>query len=171
MLTTNDLSFIVKKSVFIKYICIFLIILLLWQIISSINAIKDIFKDNIKETNSHIENYNIDNTKLSDSLKIELFGKYIPKQLNQNNIKQSLLDIHVIGIMYANDKGSSKVIMRFANGLEKSFKIGDTIPDSGGAIILHILHNEIIVSHDGVLERLSLPKNELIFDKPLKPLY
>lgn len=96
-----------------------------------------------------------------------LFGQYVPI-LSDNQIKQSSLDLEVIGIMYSSDKINSQVLIRAAGGEEELYKIGDNLP--GGAIIKKINKQGIVVFYKGELERLSLPKNELLFDKPAKAL-
>ena len=96
-----------------------------------------------------------------------LFGDYIPN-LATADIKNSTLDIELIGIMYSVAKKKSQVLIKDAGGNEQSYGLGDTLP--GGAVIRQIGKNRIIVLYNGSLESLSLPKNELIFDEPAKPL-
>lgn len=97
-----------------------------------------------------------------------LFGTYVPVNLGDADIKQSQLDVQLVGIMYSDKEKDSQVIIRSASGIEQYYMVGDTLP--GGAIIKRITRQEIVVLHNGSLESLSLPKNELIFDVPAKPL-
>jgi len=97
-----------------------------------------------------------------------LFGSYVPVNLGDADIKQSQLDVELVGIMYANKEQDSQVIVRTAGGEEQFYMIGDTLP--GGAVIKRITKQGIVVLHNGALESLSLPKNELNFDAPAKPL-
>ncbi|MFC3907772.1 type II secretion system protein N [Legionella dresdenensis] len=96
-----------------------------------------------------------------------LFGNYVP-DINNADIKQSRLDLSVLGIMYSEKEDESQVLLKAAQGEEKTYVIGDTVP--GGAVIKRITENGIVVLHNGALESLSLPKNELIFDRPAQPL-
>ncbi|KTD18582.1 general secretion pathway protein C [Legionella lansingensis] len=97
-----------------------------------------------------------------------LFGAYVPTNLADAEIKQSMLDVEVVGILFSNKEENSQVIIRAGGGQEKIYMIGDTLP--GGAVIKRISENGVVVLHNGVLESLSLPKNELLFDAPAKPL-
>lgn len=96
-----------------------------------------------------------------------LFGDYVPN-LADGDIKQSMLDFQVVGILYAPSEKDSQVIIRPGGGEDKYYFVGDTLP--GGAIIKRISAKAVVVLHKGALESLSLPKNELIFDPPAKPL-
>lgn len=97
-----------------------------------------------------------------------LFGNYIPANLSEAEIKQSMLDVQVVGIMYSPQEKESLVTIRAAGGEEKTYGVGDELP--GGAIIKRISEKGIVVLHNGALESLSLPNNELRFDPPAKPL-
>jgi len=98
---------------------------------------------------------------------LPLFGDYVP-DITETEIRQSKLNVEIVGIMYASDKKQSQVLILDANGEEKPYLLGDTLP--GGAEIKQISKNRIVVLHNGELESLSLPQNELLFEKPAKPL-
>ncbi|MCW8398304.1 general secretion pathway protein GspC [Legionella sp. PATHC038] len=95
-----------------------------------------------------------------------LFGVYVSNNLS--SIKKSMLNVTLVGILFANKLNNSQVIIRSATGEEKTYKLGDTIP--GGAVIKRIMASGILVERNGTLESLSLPKNELIFEPVAKPL-
>lgn len=95
-----------------------------------------------------------------------LFGVYVSNNLA--SIKKSMLNVTLVGIMFATPINESQVIIRSANGEEKTYKTGDTVP--GGAVIKRIMATGILVDRRGTLESLSLPKNELIFEPVAKPL-
>ncbi|CEK11081.1 type II secretion system protein N [Legionella hackeliae] len=99
---------------------------------------------------------------------VPLFGNYVPTNLTDADIKQSMLDVEVVGIMFDKKEEHSQVILKAGGGQEKIYSIGDSLP--GGAIIKRISPNGVVVLHNGALESLSLPKNELIFEAPAKPL-
>lgn len=95
-----------------------------------------------------------------------LFGDYVPP-LAEANIKESTLNVEIVGIMYSLNAEESQVLIEEENS-EHIYTVGDTLP--GGAVIKRIDENEIVVLYNGSLESLSLPKNNLIFNKPAKPL-
>lgn len=97
-----------------------------------------------------------------------LFGTYLPNNLSDADIKQSMLDVEVVGIMYSSKENESQVILKAGGGEEQYYLVGDKLP--GGAVIKRITEKTVVVLHNGALEKLSLPKNELIFIAPAKPL-
>ncbi|MCW8384881.1 general secretion pathway protein GspC [Fluoribacter dumoffii] len=99
-------------------------------------------------------------------LHTSLFGVYVSNNLS--SIKKSMLNVTLVGILFAHKLNDSQVIIRSATGEEKTYKLGDAIP--GGAVIKRIMANGILVERNGTLESLSLPKNELIFEPVAKPL-
>lgn len=105
-----------------------------------------------------------------DSFKIiskaSLFGVYVPDNLN--SVRKSMLDVTIVGILFADNISDSQVIIRASGGEEKNYKLGDTIP--GDAVIKRIMAKGVLVERQGTLERLSLPKNDLIFEPVAQPL-
>lgn len=97
-----------------------------------------------------------------------LFGEYMPLNLNDATVRQSTLDAEVAGILFSKNPELSQAILRFSDGLERSFRVGDKLP--GGAVIRRITADGILVWHNGALESLSLPKNNLTFEPPLRPM-
>ena len=100
--------------------------------------------------------------------KSALFGEYLPPNMDESSIKQTMLNVKLVGIMYADKIENSQVIIRSAGGEDKNYHLGDKIP--GGAIIKRILADGILLEYQGALERLSFPKNELKFEPPARPL-
>lgn len=105
---------------------------------------------------------------LSSILNNSLFGIYVPNDLNDGTVKKSMLDVTLVGILLADNEEDSQVIIRSASGDERTYKIGDKIP--GDALIKRIRASGVLVQRNGVLESLSLPKNELTFEPVPKPL-
>ena len=97
-----------------------------------------------------------------------LFGVYVPNNLNDTSVKKSMLNVTLVGILFANQINESQVIIRSASGDERIYKLGDKIP--GGAVIKRIMASGILVEREGTLESLSLTKSELIFEPVAKPL-
>lgn len=96
-----------------------------------------------------------------------LFGEYTPT-LFDKEIRPSTLDFEVVGIVYSGKENASQVIIRVEKGDEFTYQVGDELP--GGAVIQEISKKGIVVLYNGVLESLSLPQNELLFDDPAQPL-
>jgi general secretion pathway protein C len=97
-----------------------------------------------------------------------LFGIYVPSDLNEGAVKKSMLNVTLVGILLADKDSESQVIIRSASGEEKTYKIGDKIP--GDASVERIMAWGVLVEHNGTLESLSLPKNDLVFEPVPKPL-
>lgn len=169
MLISDNLQIIHEKPLTAKILCAIMLMLIILVISNLISDYKKINNPVQKTQHSNFNQIKNNNQDIKKSLQIDIFGRYIPKQLGDTNIKPSLLDVNLLGVMYSDNKKSSTVLLRFANGLERSFKLGDTIP--GGAKIIHILLDGVIVKRDGTLERINLPKNELLFGKPLQPMH
>jgi len=101
-------------------------------------------------------------------LNSSLFGVYVPNDLSDDNVKKSMLNVTVVGILLADKTEDSQVIIRSAGGDEKTYNVGDKIP--GGVLIKRIMAGGVLVEHNGSLESLSLPKNDLTFEPIAKPL-
>jgi general secretion pathway protein C len=101
-------------------------------------------------------------------LNSSLFGIYVPSDLNEGAVKKSMLNVTLVGILLADKDSESQVIIRSASGEEKTYKIGDKIP--GDASVERIMAWGVLVEHNGTLESLSLPKNDLVFEPVPKPL-
>lgn len=119
-----------------------------------------------------VQEKNIPVTTKQDSfesiLNSSLFGVYVPNDLNENSVKKSMLNVTLVGILFADKMDDSQVIIRSAKGEEKTYRIGDTIP--GDAVVKRIMASGVLVEHHGTLESLSLPKNELTFEPVAAPL-
>ena len=98
---------------------------------------------------------------------VPLFGQYVPK-VSEVEIKQSTLDLEVVGIMFSSSETGSQVLVRAGGGEEHLYAVGDKLP--GGAMIKQINKSGIVVLYNGSMESLSLPQNTLLFDEPAKPL-
>lgn len=152
-----------------KWIIISLITLFSLLIILSYATL--FFPDTALQIPSSVEDKSLNNRKkesLDFILSSPLFGVYVSNDLNEDNVKKSMLNVNLVGVLLADKNEESQVIIQTANGEEKTYKIGDKIP--GGALIKRIMAGGILVEHNGTLESLSLPKNDLIFEPVAKPL-
>lgn len=167
MFVSNNLKLILAKPIISRLICFILFFLVLLQWLNFIFILQKAMQSKLSEKIT-LQYKNKHMVEISKNLNLDLFGKYVAKQLSNVNIQDSSLDLDIIGIMFAENKSESEVMLKFPNGVEKSFKIGDII--SSGAIIKHIYVDKVTVNRNGVLENLKLSKNKLIFDKPLQRL-
>lgn len=152
-----------KKKIAIS-VCILSGFLLIWEIAGAFQS----EKKEILVKSAAIKTNQQKITPNSPLFTTALFGAYVPTNLSEADIKQSLLDVEIVGIMFSENGRDSQVIIHTADGEEKFYLVGDTLP--GGAIIKRISQKGIVVLHNGALESLSLPKNELLFEGPAKPL-
>lgn len=110
--------------------------------------------------------------KISDveraSLQTPLFGEYVPKNLGDGEVRQSMLQLTIVGIMYSDNEQTSHVIVQGASGREQLYRVGDKLP--GGAVLKRITPDGILVNQNGVLESISFKKNVLMFEPEAKPL-
>ncbi len=105
-------------------------------------------------------------SKDSPLFKNTLFGDYIAV-LENEAINLPLLDIELVGILYADKGKGSQVIIKIGTE-EKIFSADDSIP--GGAVIKKIKKNTVEVLYHGVLRQLHLAKPSLIFSEAPTPL-
>lgn len=104
----------------------------------------------------------------SAAVNTPFFGEYLPKSLGDMNVKQSLLNLTIVGIIFSPNEGDSQAIIRSLSGEQNAYHVGDELP--GGVIIKRITPDGVLVGHKGVLESLSFPKNELLFEPLPSPL-
>lgn len=100
----------------------------------------------------------LDPQALRSSLSAALFGVYVPVSLSSADVKPSLLNMAVVGVLFSEDPSTSQVILRLSDGQERGFHVGDALPF--GAVIQRILPTGVLIEREGVLEQLSLPKKE-----------
>lgn len=166
MFASDDLKTYLLRPVVAQGICIFFVFLIILQWIS----LGTQFWQSTKTRSSQTKPISIENSQQTkqneQKLTWPLFGEYVPKQFGDMGIKQSKLDLEVVGILYSPRAKDSQVIVRTSMGEEKLFNIGDTLP--GNAVIKGISPDAVLVMYHGGLERLSLPKRALTFEPALK---
>ena len=164
-----DIKLALYRPIVPKSICFILILLTIWQIVIgmvsffSLDKTTSVRHDLVAETKIKEKT-----TSLNARLNTTFFGDYVPTSLNDADVKQSMLDLKVVGIMFATSEKASHVIILTAGGDEKTFFVGDSLP--GGAVIKRITPDGVLIRRNGVLESLTLPKNALTFDAPAQPL-
>ncbi|KTD11259.1 type II secretion system protein N [Legionella jamestowniensis] len=162
--TKFSLAYIDHKLLMAVFLFFLTFFLFLWEIINFFQSTKQVTVTTIYRKQPVQETLH----SRSPIFTTPLFGDYLPANLAEADIKQSMLDAEIVGIMFDDNEEYSQVIIKVGGGPEKVYSIGDSLP--GGAIIKRISPDAIVVLHNGALESLSLPKNELIFEAPAKPL-
>ncbi|WP_242602206.1 type II secretion system protein N [Legionella nagasakiensis] len=165
----SEIKAVLLKPEVPKLLAIGFIVLIAWQIIVGIRPVifpKD--STSFQMIAPQIKRGEVNQDSLANRLNTPFFGEYVPANLNDADIKQSMLNLNVVGIIFAENEQDSKVIISTASGKEQVYHIGDSLP--GGVVIKRITPQGVLVSHHGTIESLSLPKNELIFEPPAKPL-
>ena len=164
-----DVKLFLSRPIVPQSICLALILLMIWQISAGVFSFISLDKDKgVRHDQVTSNKTEAKKESLNAGLNTAFFGDYVPNNLNDADVKQSMLDLKVVGIMFANSEGASHVIIRTAGGREQTFSVGDLLP--GGAIIKRITADGVLIGRSGTLERLSLPKNALTFDPAAKPL-
>lgn len=154
----------VPQSIFIV-----LILLTIWQTYTGVVSFFPLDKaEDVRQVQGKASKIEAGQDSLTAGLNTTFFGDYVPNNLNDADVKQSMLNLKVVGIMFSETKEASHVIIRTAGGREQAFSVGDLLP--GGSIIKRITPDGVLIGRKGVLERLNLPKNVLIFEPPSKPL-
>lgn len=165
----SDIKVVLSRPIVPQSLCLILVLLLIWNMASGFYSIFSLDKV-ISVRHDKLTDVDI-KTKLdlsTASLNTPFFGDYVPQNLSDGGVKQSMLDLTVVGIMFDKSELASHVIIRMSGGLEQTFNKGDKLP--GGAVIKRITPDGVLIGRNGTLESLSLPKNALIFDAPAKPL-
>lgn len=162
-----DINAIVSKPLVPKVLCLILILLIFWQITGGIISFFSISQP--QAPTHQATPPTVSKSDLSQwTLNASLFGEYMPENIDGSIIKKSMLNLKVVGIFYTDNEAESSVLIHSAGDIEKIYHVGDVLP--GGAILKRITSTGILLSHHGEIERLSLPKNELLFASPPKPL-
>ncbi|MDX2345874.1 MAG: type II secretion system protein N [Legionella sp.] len=104
------------------------------------------------------------NIKMPLAINIQLFGDNLSDDADSTDVKRSALNISVVGILFASDEKKSHAMLALPDETVQLFRVGDKVP--GGAVIKKITPEKILLLHDGALESLSLPENELFFSPP-----
>lgn len=164
-----DVKLLFYKPMVAKLLCCAMGIILLFQFVL---AMIDLFTQDTTIANSL--NYGVatkpvmKQPSLQGMLQTAFFGDYVPKNINDGEVKQSMLDLKVVGIMSARQEDNSNVVIKVADGEEKTYRLGDELP--GDAVIKKITPTLVLILRKGTLESLGLSKNTLNFEAPPKSL-
>jgi general secretion pathway protein C len=163
-----DLQTFFSKPMVPRCICLGLTLLILWQVIAGVILFWHTTQHvNQQETVPYIPQDTNQETQ-NQGLRTAFFGEFVPRTIDDGNVKQSMLNLNIVGIIFAEKEDNSEVIIQSATGEQKAFGVGDTLP--GGVVIKRITSEGVLVSRNGTLESLSFPKVELNFEQPAEPL-
>jgi type II secretory pathway component PulC len=101
-------------------------------------------------------------------LKFKMFGDYA-LNLEPTEVENSQLNLSIVGIMYSTHPHLSQVIIQGENGFSKIYRQGDSL--GFNLILKKIEPDGVILTRNGHLERLNLPKMELQFEAKPPPLH
>jgi hypothetical protein len=150
----HDYRHLLEKPLFAKYSCFCLGFLIVWHFIylitHAIPSPAPLPPIPIKTKTATIV-----------FLKTPLFGQDLSKELNHEDIKPSMLNIKIEGVIFSTNESESSAILKTEHDPAQTYHVGDTIL---GAMIKQITPEGILLMRNGTLERLNLPKNELIFE-------
>jgi len=93
-----------------------------------------------------------------------LFGKYEEKKVVAQPVQpvvvpETRLNLKLRGVFSSRDKNAARAIIANPRGDEDSYRIGAQLP--GGAVLNEIYPDRVILEHNGQLETLKLPVEEL----------
>lgn len=163
-----ELKMVLTRPIVPMLICLLFAVLILWQLSSFFLSFYTAYQP--ESTTKLVVPAKKPGGKqsLNPGLQTPFFGEYMPADLKDVSIKKSMLNLEIVGIIFSHNEQDSHVILRTAAGTESAFHVGDLLP--GGVTIKRITADGVLVGHNGELESLSLPKNELIFEPAAKPL-
>lgn len=160
---------IVARPLVLQIVCAIFVFLIIWQIFygavffRNLNHVVSVHESRNAEDKA-VQNNNQTSLKESHIL----FGYYVPKNLDAGGVRQSQLNLTVVGVILATDEKDSEVILQKPNGEEHFYHVGDKLP--GGGVIKRITPKGVLVAREGALERLTLPQEEIRFEAPAEPL-
>ena len=164
-----DFKMVLSRPIFPQLLCLFVTILLIWEIVVGTRSFFSLDKAVSVRHDPLIEITKSDKKdSMNTALNTAFFGEYVPQSIADADVKQSMLQLKVVGIMFAKTEELSHVIIRTAGGREQTFGLGDSLP--GGGVIKRITSDGVLIGRNGALESLSLPKNALTFEAPAAPL-
>lgn len=97
-----------------------------------------------------------------------LFGEYIPNLKEGQEVPNTLLNLSLVGILKASNPQDSQALIKVGSQDEKLYVINDQLP--GGAVLVKVLDDAILLKRNGQIEKLTLPKSELNINANYPPL-
>lgn len=161
-----DSKMILSRPLIPQLMCIVLVLLIVMQVVQGILSLRQ-NSASLRIVTNELPDRHKDH-RATEQLNVPLFGEYVPETIADNNVKKSMLNMTVVGIMFDSKDKTSHVIIRDANNLQRLYKVGDTL--TGNAVIKRITADGVLISRDGLLESLRLSQHKLKFAPPPEPL-
>lgn len=167
--TLEQIKKFATRQLVLQLVCVGIVVLIVWNFISAVTLFSGL-DNTLKQHENETQNTLIEHERIANgapkTLNYKFFGDYVPQNLDAAGVRQSMLNLTVVGVLFAEIEEDSQVMLKSPDGQEKFFHIGDEL--SGGGVIKRITEEGVLISRDGMLERLSLPKQELKFEAPIK---
>lgn len=158
-----------SRPLVLQFISALFVLLIIWNLVSGIRFFSNLnHSAQMRIDASQHQDARVQEEVLQSALNQPLFGDYVPDNLDAAGIRQSMLNVKVVGVLFDTKEKESQVLLQKPDGQEQFYRIGDTLSD--GSVIKRITTEGVLVLHAGELERLSLPKEALQFRDADKPL-
>lgn len=155
---------IVPQAMIIVLTCVLLVEIYLG--VGTLFKRDNTMKNQVIHTNSLMNKAK--NSTSTGGLNTHFFGDYIPIDIASANVKATMLDLKIVGILFSSKNATSQVIIQTSGGAQKTYFVGDTV--TKGVVIRKITPEGVLLAHHGLLESLSLPNEALSFEPQPKPL-
>lgn len=164
----DEIKSIVARPWVLQIICAIFVFFIVWEIFYGLVFFRELNHVVSVHENRNAEDKAMPNNQTPLRENHILFGYYVPKNLDAGGVRQSQLNLKVVGVILATDEKNSEVILQKQNGEEHFYHVGDKLP--GGGVIKRITSKGLLVAREGALERLTLPQEEIRFEAPAEPL-
>jgi general secretion pathway protein C len=169
MLTPNDIETLFTRPVVAQGILALMVLVLGHELVVDVISYHSV-RVAVPDNSSVALNHHIirDQSMIKKNLRVPIFGDYIPKALLDLNVKASDLNMSIVGVLFSTNQKESQALISLANSPANTYVVGDKL--TGNVTIKQITPDGVVLEHAGELESLSLPKDQLTFDPPPKPL-
>jgi general secretion pathway protein C len=160
----TEIKLLLSRPLVPQLMSFVLAFLLLWQLASGIYAWINLHAE---VSASKQDTFIVASPKPKPVRILPLFGLYVPLSANDADVKESSLNLTVVGVVLSSSEQDSHVILQLDDGEQKIYQVGDVVP--GGARVMRITEEGVLLNRKGDVESLILPKNELLFEALPKP--
>ena len=97
--------------------------------------------------------------RVADITSANLFGDPTPKKVVTQNIRETNLNLKLVGVLWASNQKNARVIIQNGNKKAALYGVGDNI-NGANASVKEILASEILINRNGATEKLALVKKD-----------
>lgn len=97
--------------------------------------------------------------RVTDITSANLFGDPRPKTVVRENIRDTNLNLKLVGVLWASDQKNARVLIESNSKNAALYSVGDSIKGAS-ASVKEIYQNEILLNRNGATEKLSLAKQK-----------